>query len=248
MKIQKEPSTAWYLITTALPILVINTIINCWGYIIVGITAIAFVLWNGSVVVGDKSAHEACFNPPQLGYFACFALSLSLPHLVTKAKVDHFLKAIWNNKVVTLLVVIVSIALVYKFTQVHEYLLADNRHYTFYVWSKIFRRYEYSRYILIGLYIFTYWSINNSLKHVHWMIRCCLWLCVGAALVPQKLMEFRYFVVPYIVIRLHMKDESIKSLLIELLLYLFINVFTFYIFLYKPIFWPHEHQPQRIMW
>ena len=238
----------WTLFTNALPILLINTVINCWGYAIVGITAIAFVLWNGSVVVGDKSAHQACFNPPQLGYYACFTLGLSLPHLVSREKIRQFANSLWHNKLISLLICIISVGLIYQFTQVHEYLLADNRHFTFYVWSKVFARYHWSRYILIPVYMYALWSANESLSHMHWMIKACLWLCVAAALVPQKLMEFRYFVVPYILLRLHMKDESIRYLLLEAFLYSLINAFTFYIFLYKPIFWSHMHEPQRIMW
>lgn len=236
------------MLTSALPILIVNTIINCWAYAIVGLTAIAFVIWNGSVVVGDKSAHEACFNPPQLGYFACFTLGLSLPHLVSRDVIRRFLLSVWNNRLVSVLTVIASIALVYRYTHVHEYLLADNRHYTFYVWSKLFARYEYARYALIPVYMFSYWTINDRLMHIHWLIRVCLWFCLFAALVPQKLMEFRYFVVPYVILRLHMKDESTKQLFLEMLLYICINIFSFYVFLYKPIFWHRVHEPQRIMW
>lgn len=247
-KVQKGPLTGWTLLTNDLPVLVINTVINCWSYAIVGITAVAFVLWNGSVVVGDKSAHQACFNPPQLGYFACFTLGLSLPHFAREPKIRQFLTSIWKKKIMSVLVFALSVALVYRYTQVHEYLLADNRHYTFYVWSKLFGRYPYIRYALVPLYMYVYWFLNEKLSHINWMLRSCLWVCVGAALVPQKLMEFRYFVVPYLILRLHMKEESAKSLLLEIICYICINVFTFYIFLYKPIFWPYIHEPQRIMW
>lgn len=245
---KKQLTTRWTLLTDSLPILVINTLINCWGYAIVGITSIAFVLWNGGVVVGDKSAHEASFNPPQLGYFACFTLGLSLPYLVSVDKGRRFLADLWTNKLLSFLTVAISVALVYCCTQVHPYLLADNRHYPFYLWSKLLGKYFYARYALVPVYMFSFWSMNDSLRHIHWMVRCSLWVCVCAALIPQKLLEFRYFVVPYILIRCHMQGESWKGLLFELFVYSCINVFTFYIYLYKPIFWPHIHEPQRIMW
>lgn len=240
--------TVWSMMTKSLPILLINTVINCWGYAMVGLTAIAFVLWNGSVVVGDKSAHEATFNAPQLGYFACFTLGMSIFHLVSLGRVARFLTALWDHKLITIVSTLISLALVHHFTQVHPYLLADNRHYTFYVWSKLYARYPPARYALVSLYLFSLWSINDRVKHVHPMIRACLWFCITAALVPQQLMEFRYFVVPYLFIRLHMKDESIRSLFLEMSLYLAINIFTVYRFLYKPIFWPNLHEPQRLMW
>lgn len=244
----RETHTVCFLLTHSLPVFVINTVISCWSYGIVGVTAIAFVLWNGSVVVGDKSAHETSFNPPQLGYFALFTLGLSLMHLVTVTKIKQFLNNICSNAFVYMVAIATSTLLIYQFTQVHPYLLADNRHYTFYFWSKLYARFTWSRYILLPVYLFSLWSINHSLSHIHSMIRGCLWVCICAALVPQKLIEFRYFVVPYMLIRLHMKGETTRSLLLELTLYILINSFTLHRFLYKPIFWPNVEEPQRIMW
>lgn len=244
----KRKKTLYSLICHSLPVLVMNTLVNSWSYLIAGITAIAFVLYNGSIVVGDKTAHEASFNPPQLGYMACFTLGLSLPHLFSLDKVKRFISSLWQNKLLTIAFVAVSIALVYKFTQEHAYLLADNRHYTFYVWSKVYRRFELARYILIPVYLYALWSIDDSLSHMNWMIRASLWICISAALIPQKLMEFRYFIVPYMLARLHMKFETTLSMVLELAIYLAINIVTVYIFLYKPIFWPQDHTPYRIMW
>lgn len=36
------------------------------GYIVVIVTFIGFVFMNGSIVVGDKSAHEAAMHLPQV--------------------------------------------------------------------------------------------------------------------------------------------------------------------------------------
>lgn len=240
-----EKKTSW---TESVPIFVINTAISCWSYAVVGAVAVAFVLYNGSIVVGDKSAHSACFNPSQLGYFATFTLALAFSHLISKTKVLNFLKALWNNKLVFLVSTCVFLALVHWYFHEHPYLLADNRHYTFYIWSKFYKRYEWFCYAMVPVYIYALWAIDDSLIHMHWMMRCAFWFCIIMATVPQKLMEFRYFIVPYILVRLHMKDESYLSLIVELLLYVCINGVTFYIFLYKPIFWPNILDPQRLMW
>lgn len=37
-----------------------------FGYVSVILAFIGFVLWNGSIVVGDKSAHEAALHLPQV--------------------------------------------------------------------------------------------------------------------------------------------------------------------------------------
>lgn len=236
------------MLVQTLPVFTINVIITCWSYAIVGVIAVAFVLWNGSIVVGDKTAHQACFHPSQLGYFATFTLLMTFPHHVRYSKVKGFLEALWNNKILAVIAVGALTLAVHRFTHEHPYLLADNRHYTFYVWSKFFRRYEWFRYAMIPIYMFALWSIDNSLSDIHWTVRSCLWMCIIAATVPQKLMEFRYFIAPYVLVRLHMRSENRLSLLTEGLVYVLINAFTFYIFLYKPIFWPNIHDPQRIMW
>ena len=35
------------------------------------------------------------------------------------------------------------------FTHAHPYLLADNRHYTFYIWRKVFMRHELVKYAFV---------------------------------------------------------------------------------------------------
>ena len=244
----KEKVTLYTLMFHSLPVLVINILITCWSYLIVGLTAVAFVIYNGSIVVGDKTAHEASLNPPQLGYFSCFALGMALPHLLSVAQAKRFVGVVLRKKLITVFFMAWAGVMVFMFTQEHPYLLADNRHYTFYVWSKIYRCFHLARYLLIPVYMYALWALDDRLSHMNWMIRASLWFCICAALVPQKLMEFRYFIVPYLLTRLHMRSESNKSLVLELCMYIMINAVTVYIFLYKPIFWPNDHTPYRIMW
>ena len=40
-------------------------------------------------------------------------------------------------------------------SHVHPYLLADNRHYPFYVWKKIFQRHEAVKYLLVPVFSVT---------------------------------------------------------------------------------------------
>ncbi|CAL8132035.1 unnamed protein product [Orchesella dallaii] len=39
------------------------------NYVLVGVSFLVFVIYNGSIVVGDKQAHQATLNFPQIGYF-----------------------------------------------------------------------------------------------------------------------------------------------------------------------------------
>ncbi len=43
----------------------------------------------------------------------------------------------------------------------HPFILADNRHYTFYLWKNVFARNEMNRYLLVPLYLFGFWSARN---------------------------------------------------------------------------------------
>lgn len=45
----------------------------------------------------------------------------------------------------------------------HPYLLADNRHYTFYLWKNVIRAHWSAKYCLIPLYLYSWWSILNCL-------------------------------------------------------------------------------------
>ncbi len=87
--------------------------------------------------------------------------------------------------------------------------------------------------------------------------RSFLWIllftvCCFMTVVPQRLLEFRYFIIPYLMYRLHMPsshgNNNMLPLLAELLLYSCVNVFTLYAFLYKPFLWPDSQHLQRFMW
>ena len=66
---------------------------------------------------------------------------------------------------------------------------------------------------------------------------------------PQKLLEFRYFIIPHIMLRLHLPPSpSPLPLLLEAGLYLAINTLTVWMFLYKPFHWSGDNRVQRFMW
>jgi alpha-1,2-glucosyltransferase len=67
-------------------------------------------------------------------------------------------------------------------------------------------------------------------------------------LVPSPLLEFRYFIVPYILLRLHLRPIRRTQVLLEQLLYAAVNAVTIYIFLYRRFRWPTEDGWQRFMW
>ncbi|GAB5573664.1 dol-P-Glc:Glc(2)Man(9)GlcNAc(2)-PP-Dol alpha-1 [Prionailurus iriomotensis] len=117
-----------------------------WPYILLVFLFCVFVVVNGGIVIGDRSSHEACLHFPQLFYFFSFTLFFSFPHLLSPGKIRAFLSLVWKRRIQFFMITLVSLFLVWKFTYAHKYLLADNRHYTFYVWKRVFQRYEIMKY------------------------------------------------------------------------------------------------------
>ncbi|XP_071389951.1 dol-P-Glc:Glc(2)Man(9)GlcNAc(2)-PP-Dol alpha-1,2-glucosyltransferase isoform X2 [Centroberyx affinis] len=219
-----------------------------WPYAAVGVGFLAFVALNDGVVVGDRTSHEACLNFPQLFYFFSFALFFSLPASLCYYRVLRFLQALKKQPFFYLLLTGVCLLLVWKFTYVHKYLLADNRHFPFYVWKRLFQRHELVRFLLVPAYVFAGWNFLDSLKSRSLFWSLAFLVCLLAATVPQKLLEFRYFIVPYLMYRVHMPLPSLPRLVVEFLLYTAVNAATLYIFISKTFHWPDSAATQRFMW
>ncbi|XP_040834812.1 dol-P-Glc:Glc(2)Man(9)GlcNAc(2)-PP-Dol alpha-1,2-glucosyltransferase [Ochotona curzoniae] len=219
-----------------------------WPYAVLGCAFCAFVAVNGGIVVGDRSSHEAVLHLPQLFYFSAFTLFFSAPHLLSPGKVKAFLGLAWKRRIQFSALTLLCMLVVWKFTYAHKYLLADNRHYTFYVWKRVFERHELVKFLLVPGYVFAGWSIADSLKSKSIFWNLMFFVCVFAVTVPQKLLEFRYFILPYIIYRLNIPLPPTSRLVCELGCYVVINFLTFYIFLNKTFQWPDSQDIQRFMW
>lgn len=219
-----------------------------WPYAAVGAGFLAFVALNGSIVVGDSKNHEAVLHFPQLFYFFSFTLVFSLPVSLCHQRVLRFLHTLRRQPLFFLLLTVTSLLLVWKCTHVHQYLLADNRHYTFYVWKRLVQRHELARFALVPVYVFAAWNFFDSLRSRSLFWSLGFLACLLAATVPQKLLEFRYFIVPYLMYRLHVPLPSLPRLALELLLYTAVNAATLYIFITKTFQWPNSSDMQRFMW
>nr|XP_046153606.1 dol-P-Glc:Glc(2)Man(9)GlcNAc(2)-PP-Dol alpha-1,2-glucosyltransferase [Oncorhynchus gorbuscha] len=219
-----------------------------WPYILVAVGFIAFIVLNDGIVVGDRTSHEACLNFPQLFYFFSFTLFFSIPTSLCYHRALRFLQTLKKQPLLYLAITGLCLLLVWKFTFVHKYLLADNRHFPFYVWKRIFQKHEAVRFALIPAYVFAAWNFVDTLKSrsLFWIL--AFLVCLLAATVPQKLLEFRYFIVPYLLYRLHMPLPSLTRLVLEFLFYTVVNAATLYIFINKTFQWPNSPAVQRFMW
>ena len=219
-----------------------------WPYAITILVFLAFFASNGSIVVGAKDDHPAGLHFPQLFYFSAFNLAFVIMHVDIKTSLASFSTFLKRHLMLAAAIGLVSILLVHNFTMEHRYLLSDNRHYTFYIWKDIIKRHETVRYLLVPGYLFAIFTAVNMLKtDLLWKLAYCA--CVIANLVPSTLIEFRYFIIPYLIFRLNIGITTYTRVMIEFCIFLTINLFTLYMFLERPFRSGEENsEVQRFMW
>ncbi|XP_050314303.1 putative Dol-P-Glc:Glc(2)Man(9)GlcNAc(2)-PP-Dol alpha-1,2-glucosyltransferase [Anthonomus grandis grandis] len=223
--------------------------LNASCYIAVLIFFLVFCLLNGGIVVGDKNAHSVSINIPQIFYFSLFCLVFAWPYFL--GEVFNFFKFARCNKLLIVGLIAIFGSIVHFNTIVHPYLLADNRHFIFYVWSRFYGKYWWFRYALIPIYIFSLYVIIKTLWNKNDFSFFFMFVVgVSALLISQSLLELRYFLVPYVIIRLKMKNLGKKRihLCLEFFFYLVVNILTYNIFFKKTLYWSDIPYPQRIIW
>ncbi|KAL4495037.1 hypothetical protein ABPG72_015737 [Tetrahymena utriculariae] len=94
----------------------IFNIIRMYKMQIVLVTAFAcFIIYNGSIVLGDKQNHESSFHPTQLLYLSLFSF-LNLP-LSVKGYFSNFKDTLKNQKIVFFIILVISLGVIHKFTE-----------------------------------------------------------------------------------------------------------------------------------
>ncbi|KAL4226440.1 glucosyltransferase [Mactra antiquata] len=219
-----------------------------WMYVLVGIGFIVFVYVNKGIVLGDRTQHEACLHLPQLFYFLTMVNFFAFSHLCTPHKIWNFLKFCVKHPIFVICFIALAYLMVNYFTYEHKYLLADNRHYTFYIWRKLYRRHEYVKFAFIPIYLYGCWSFFSELDHRDIFWKLVFTICVVISLVPQKLLEYRYFIIPYLLFRINMRYGSAMALVHEIALYFIVNAVTIGLFVERPFKWPDQENWQRFIW
>ncbi|KAG7964786.1 hypothetical protein I3843_09G188300 [Carya illinoinensis] len=222
-------------------------------FLMVLMVFLAFVRWNGSVVLGAKEAHAVSPHFAQIMYFGLVsALSVAPMHCNSGHVVDLF-QSFWKRRPISFfqlfMAVIFGLLSVHYFSIAHPYLLADNRHYPFYLWRKVINAHWSMKYLLVPLYVYSWFSILSMLGKVQrkiWVL--AFFLATAAVLVPAPLIEFRYYTIPFYFLVLHSHSNNYRSWIFMGILYLAINVFTMMMFLFRPFHWNHEPGIQRFIW
>ncbi|KAI9352897.1 alpha-2-glucosyltransferase Alg10 [Obelidium mucronatum] len=216
----------------------------------------AYIVWNGGIVLGDKSNHVAQLHVVQVFYFSGFSAFFLAPAIQLHDKVGSLVRTLRTvlatpkGLIVLALVPVAFGWIISRFTIEHPFLLADNRHFTFYIWKYIFRSSPYLRYTLIPGYIAALWILWTHLSTAKSSLYSFLFfICLGLTLIPSPLMEFRYYIIPYLLLRILAKPTTWTSLGLEFLLYSGINLITFWLFLERPFVWESEPgKLQRFMY
>lgn len=238
----------------------------------VGASFVYFLYWNGGIALGDKSNHAVSLNPLQLLHFLLHVVFFLGPPAVVAALLNGraLARAAGLKRTAAFVAAFILSAaalglyLHHDRTPAHPFLLADNRHYTFYIWRKLYlpARTNLLFSLLVagpvfaaGLALFALPLLHPDNRTTH--ICSSLFLLAGIVftLVPSPLLEPRYYIVPFVLWRTRyfqvlVARRQLRWLpVLEILWYLAINVATVYLFLYKPFAWANEPMKlQRFMW
>ncbi|KLO20504.1 glucosyltransferase [Schizopora paradoxa] len=199
-----------------------------------------FVFWNGGIVLGDKSNHVPALHVPQVYYFVGFATLFGWPALISGPGAVALAKGVrsrmFGSPSRTAISIVLSTAIgvtVHLFTIHHPFLLSDNRHYTFYVWRRVFLLHPVVPYLLAPAYLACAWTwflrVGESQTLLQTLV---LPICALPTLLLTPLLEPRYFLIPYILLRAQIADVQMPMLALEGLWYAVINAATMYVYLY----------------
>lgn len=219
-------------------------------FVFLGFSFLLFVYLNGSIVLGDKTAHKPVIHFAQILYFFAFVSFSSFPLFLS----ELFNKRFWFFVLKKPLILFINLVLFFIFIQYfslsHQYLLADNRHFTFYLWRKVLNRNELIKFFLLLFYLlsgyYTFFKLNVPFK----FFSIFFFFSIILSIVPAHLIEFRYFIVPYTLWRLFVFESKKRLILLELLWSFIINCVCMYLFIMKPFVWNFDstNAIQRFMW
>lgn len=122
------------------------------------------------MLIGDKSNHEAGFHGSQILYCTVVISSGFGVSLISPSNIGRFFQSIGRNAqsvkgvMFTVGFTIATVLTIWRLSPVHPFMLADNRHYTFYIWRKFFLRHHLAKFLPTPLYLFTGWRCWVELR------------------------------------------------------------------------------------
>jgi alpha-1,2-glucosyltransferase len=248
-----------------------------WAHALIVAAFAAFVVfWNGgSIVVGHQEHHAASVHLAMLLYFAAYLALLrwwefaafvlqTLLRAVAGSRSAAGTRSTGKRGVggtggpgsaagarrdlgLALLLGAAAAIVTARFSIAHPFLLADNRHYTFYLWRLLNRAWwvKYATALPCG---FALLFVHRSLARMGTAWRVGFWACTAAVLVATPLLEPRYFTVPFAIATCAADPpRSARARWSAVLTPAAINIATLAVFLYRPYTWG-DGSVARFMW
>ena len=206
---------------------------------LIGIFLIAVYLNGGSIVLGDKESHASSLHLAQFLYCFTFCFLLTWPLLISFRL----------NFLILLPLNAICFVVIRLGTVVHRYLLADNRHWTNFVWRRALSN-ETLRNTLIPFHSTALLLISTALKESRGLLWTLGYFCTCAiVLIPSPLIEPRYYIISLVFFLLNVPIKSRRTVFLQILCFMLVNLFIVGYFLYRPFTWPSEPTfLQRRIW
>lgn len=195
-------------------------IVGCWDHWLVlapfaanAVLFAAFLAANGGITFGDKENHQVQLHVVQVFYCFLFVTAFTWPVWLSRNHLKRYFRfAVADHYGLNLVLTAASLAAIIKiienFTVVHPFLLADNRHYTFYLWRRVLLH-NNSRYLMAPIYHFCSWNVALALRSsknkpaMGWMAVTAYFVSICATVIPSPLFEPRYYIVPLVLFKMY---------------------------------------------
>ncbi|UMM11782.1 hypothetical protein L5515_000892 [Caenorhabditis briggsae] len=216
---------------------IVFSVFSLWPFAGLAIGFLGFLYLNNfQIVLGDAKAHEPKFHAAQFFYMVAFCAAHAWTQILPN--LPSHLRHLTDLKALVLQAAIAGI--VYKFSYDHPYLLADNRHFTFYIWQRFLSN-PAIRTSIAPLYMFSARFMATSTRNIHFFHKFLFVFATAAVLIPAHLFEMRYYIVPYVIWRLSATNNRNKILLfLEITSQITILFIVLFLFLFKTFEWPNE--------
>lgn len=224
-----------------------------------------FIVVNGGITFGDKENHAVSLHLLQVFYCGAFLAFFTLPLWLSRGTLmAYFRFAVLGRRGGNLLVTFASFAainfIINNFSVVHPFLLADNRHYTFYIYRKVLSK-SWAPFVVVPVYHFSLWVVYYLLSEssaistlsLHPLSMVAFLGATAVTLIPSPLFEPRYFIVPLVLFRMFSVPHNehltrTECHLLEFIWCMFINSCFFIVFFNYEFYWPLQPGVQRIIW
>lgn len=203
---------------------------NLCGYVLNVVLFAVFLKVNGGITLGDSGNHEIKIHLVQLFYCTSFIAFFGLFSGSIASIRSYFTFITQSITVSACLFAIIFVAIKYT-TIVHPFLLADNRHFAFYIYRRIIKKLP--AIIMTVPHHFSSFTIGHLWKG-SFMTCFAFFVALIGTLVPSPLFEPRYYLTPVVIFNLFIEHNNS---LLEFLWLNAINVVCFYVFVNKQIIW-----------